>query len=203
MDLNRWNRIRYTFYQPVYDVVAGLFSRQRKKSIKLLKLSPLTRVLILGAGTGLDLPYLTECRNITAIDITPAMISKLELRARRLGLNVDARVMDGQHLEFQDESFDVVIMHLILAVIPDPYRCVKEAERVLAHGGRAVIFDKFLPEDATPSQVRQLANKVSGFLFSEINRKAEEIIGVTGLKTELDMPAAMGGMFRIIKLKKD
>jgi phosphatidylethanolamine/phosphatidyl-N-methylethanolamine N-methyltransferase len=39
--------------------------------------------------------------------------------------------MDGQDLIFEDKTFDYVILHLILAVIPDPEKCLLEVERVL------------------------------------------------------------------------
>ena len=78
---------------------------------------------IVGAGTGLDLPLLCPGLQLTAVDLTPAMIRRLTKRAARLELPIDARVMDAHELEFADGSFDVVILHLILAVVPDPVKC--------------------------------------------------------------------------------
>lgn len=63
-------------------------------------IQPGERLLILGAGTGQDSEFLPRDAAITAIDITPAMIARLEGRARRLGLSVNAKVVDGQALEF-------------------------------------------------------------------------------------------------------
>jgi phosphatidylethanolamine/phosphatidyl-N-methylethanolamine N-methyltransferase len=77
-------------------------------------------VLIVGAGTGLDLDYVPEGVEITAIDVTPAMLRRLTRRAARTGRCVSVRVMDARHLTFPDESFDAVILHLILAVMPQP-----------------------------------------------------------------------------------
>ncbi len=202
INTNRWNKIRYSLFLPLYDLVAGPLYKQRQRSIALLSPQPDEKVLILGAGTGLDLYYLHQCTNLTAIDITPGMIAFLKFRASRLNISVDARVMDGQSLNFPDDSFDCIILHLIIAVIPDPVRCLLEAERVLKPGGRIVILDKFLPDSAKLSTLRKIANFFTNFMFSDISRKSADIISKTRLKKTDDMDAALGGLFRIIKLVK-
>ena len=86
INTNRWNKIRYTVYLPIYDAVASVFSGYRKQSIDLLKLTEKQRILIVGAGTGADLEYLEGQTDITAIDLTPGMISRLKIRAEKLHL---------------------------------------------------------------------------------------------------------------------
>lgn len=202
INTNTWNRIRYTLFMPGYDLLAKPFQKLRERSICLLFPQADDKVLILGAGTGLDLYYLRRCEDITAIDITPAMINRLKSRARELDMNVDARVMDGQKLEFADDTFDCIVLHLIIAVIPDPCRCIKEAERVLKPGGRIIILDKFLPDNEQPSLLRKLGNVFTNLMFTDITRRSADIIGCTRLEKTLDVDAALGGMFRIIKLEK-
>ncbi|HEX7808561.1 MAG TPA: class I SAM-dependent methyltransferase, partial [Thermoanaerobaculia bacterium] len=136
MNTNRWNRLRYTLYVPVYDLVARRLARGRRRSIALLNVQPDERVLIVGCGTGLDLEILPRDAAITAIDLTPAMVTKTLERAAELGMTIDARVMDASALEFADETFDCVVLHLILAVVPDPYTTAREAARVVRRGGR-------------------------------------------------------------------
>jgi len=121
---NTWNRIRYTLYIPIYDFIAGAFGARRAQSIGNLTVSKEANILIVGAGTGLDLPHLQAYTNILATDLTPGILEILRWRARRLGMPVTARVMDGQNLDLPDESCDAVVLHLILAVIPDPVRCL-------------------------------------------------------------------------------
>jgi len=55
-----WNRLRYTLWAPFYDaiVAAAGFGPTRRRSIEYLRLHPGHRVLIIGAGTGLDLAFL-------------------------------------------------------------------------------------------------------------------------------------------------
>ncbi|MHC2992440.1 phosphatidylethanolamine N-methyltransferase [Pontibacter sp. HJ8] len=203
LNTNTWNRLRYTLYLPVYDLIADrIFRKHRQRSIELLQAKPTNAILLLGAGTGLDLPYLQGYSNLTAIDITPGMIAKLQERARQLAIPVQARVMNGQQLDFADNSFDAVILHLILAVIPDPIACIREVERVLKPGGTAIVFDKFLPDGLRPSVLRRLFNTVASTLFSDINRSIGSIVRHTSLQVELNEPAAFRGTFRIVRLRK-
>ena len=203
LNTNAWNRLRYTLYLPVYDIIADrIFRKYRRRSVQLLHAKPDAAILLLGAGTGLDLSYLQGYSNLTAIDITPGMIAKLKQRADKLHVPVTAQVMNGQQLAFADASFDAVVLHLILAVIPDPVACIKEVERVLKPGGTAMVFDKFLPDGQQPSLLRCLFNQVANTLFSDINRTIGSIVSHTSLQVELNEPAALGGTFRLVRLRK-
>ena len=182
MNTNHWNRIRYTLYAPIYDWIVRSFNASRKRSIQLLELKVGERVLLVGAGTGEDLRFIPDGVEITAVDITPAMIEQVRRKAQSLKRPVEVAVMDGQALELPSESIDAVVLHLILAVIPDPIACIREVARVLKPGGRVVVFDKFLSENEQPSPRRRLANLITAFAFSDINRKLEPIVASTLLQ---------------------
>jgi ubiquinone/menaquinone biosynthesis C-methylase UbiE len=199
-----WNRLRYTLWAPVYDAVADAagFAEARRRSIARLNLKAGDRVLLVGAGTGLDLAPLPNGVEVTAIDVTPAMLKRLETRAAEAGRRVTTHVMDARRLEFPDASFDGVVMHLILAVMPDPERGLAEAERVLGPGGRIAVFDKFLRDDERASVKRRLLNVVAKPLFSDMNRRLGPLVAHTRLAVEHDEPVAFGGMYRIVTLLK-
>jgi phosphatidylethanolamine/phosphatidyl-N-methylethanolamine N-methyltransferase len=199
-----WNRLRYSAWAPVYDALAGAagFTEARRRSIGRLNLAPGNRVLLVGAGTGLDLEYLPADVVITAVDVTPAMLKRLQARAARFGRQVSAHVMDARHLHFADESFDAVVMHLIVAVMPDPEQGLQEAARVLRPGGRIAVFDKFLRQDERPSVRRRLLNLIAKPLFSDMNRHLEPLVATTSLQVERDEPIAFGGVYRIATLIK-
>jgi len=202
INTNTWNKIRYTLYSPGYDFIAGYFRNTRKKSIESLGLKNDEKVLIIGAGTGLDLEFLPKGCEIVATDITPSMVQKIRKRNGSYNLKVKALVMDGQHLEFEDNSFDKIILHLILAVMPDPVSCIRESERVLKPGGYITVFDKFLPKNRKISTRRRLANIFSDFFFSNITRDFESIVNKTHLSIISDTDAGFSGNMRIIKLMK-
>jgi ubiquinone/menaquinone biosynthesis C-methylase UbiE len=198
----KWNRLRYTLWAPAYDAVAQAvgFEAARRLSIDRLRLAPRDRVLIVGAGTGLDLDFLPPNVEVTAIDVTPAMLKHLERRAAGTGRSVSIRIMDARQLEFPDSSFDAVVMHLILAVMPQPERGVREAVRVLKPGGRIAVFDKFLRDEERPSLIRRLLNVVAKPLFSDLNRRLGPLIVGTALVIERDEPVAFGGTYRVVTL---
>jgi phosphatidylethanolamine/phosphatidyl-N-methylethanolamine N-methyltransferase len=202
LDTNRWNEVRYTLLAPLYDSVVSLLRRPRRRSLESLEVKPGERVLLLGAGTGEDLPFLPAEARVSAIDITPAMVERLRRKARRLGREVDARVMDGQALTYPDASFEVVVLHLVLAVIPDPVACLREVERVLAPGGRVGVLDKFVPDGQSPGLGRRLLNVATHALFSDITRQLGPLVATTGLTLTRRQPAAFGGAFELAQLRK-
>lgn len=202
LNTNTWNKLRYTLYTPGYDRIAGYFKENRKKSIVSLNVSTGDKVLIIGAGTGLDLEFLPNDCEIVATDITPSMIEKLKKRNQKLNRQVNAIVMDGQALEFDDNTFDKIILHLILAVIPNPIACIQEAERVLKPGGHVVVYDKFVPKDRKVSFLRRFVNIFANTLFSDITRDFESIIKNTNFTIVSDIAADFNGNFRMIKLIK-
>ena len=108
--------------------------------------------------------------------------------------------MDGQALEFPDASFDVVILHLIVAVIPDPEACLSEVRRVLKPNGRFTIMDKFIPPNGQVSIVRRFLNPVTNFLFSDITRDANSLLKNAGLAITNDESFKLG--IRVILGKK-
>jgi phosphatidylethanolamine/phosphatidyl-N-methylethanolamine N-methyltransferase len=199
-----WNRLRYTVWAPAYDVIARAagFDTARRLSIERLRLTSGNRVLIVGAGTGLDLDFLPSNVHVTAIDVTPAMLKHLERRAASTGQAVTARIMDARQLAFPDSSFDAIVMHLILAVMPQPERGLREAVRVLKPGGRIAVFDKFLGDEEHPSLKRQLLNAIAKPLFSDLNRRLGPLISGTQLVIEHDEPVAFGGTYRVVTLVK-
>jgi phosphatidylethanolamine/phosphatidyl-N-methylethanolamine N-methyltransferase len=197
-----WNRLRYTVWAPAYDAVVGAagLNTARRLSIDRLRLASGNRVLIVGAGTGLDLEFLPPNVHVTVIDVTPAMLKHLERRAAGTGRSVTARIMDARQLAFADSSFDAVVMHLILAVMPEPECGLREAVRVLKPGGRIAVFDKFLRDEERPSLKRRLLNAIAKPLFSDLNRRLGPLIAGTPLVIERDEPVAFGGTYRVVTL---
>lgn len=199
---NLVNKIRYTLYAPIYDRITRVLEEARQQSISSLHIHEGYKILIVGGGTGLDFPLFPPNVEITATDLTPIMVNKMKIRSSKLKLKTKLYVMDGQDLTFEDECFDVVILHLILAVIPDPIAAIKEAERVLKPGGQIAVLDKFIPEHQKAGIIRLVLNQFTKLLFSDINRKIEEIVKHTQLKKVSDVPANFGGVFRRILLQK-
>ena len=198
---NRWNIIRYTIYTPIYDLFGNILRRSRRKAIDMLNIQAGDKVLLLGAGTGLDFNMIHDKCEITATDITPSMVAVMQRRSKKLKRNIICMQMDAQQLNFPDESFDCVILNLILAIVPDPESCFKEAERVLKTGGHMLIFDKLLQKHKKPSLLRKILNPITSFFFSSITLSFSTIYKHSNMKIKADKPT-FRNLFRIIVLKK-
>jgi SAM-dependent methyltransferase len=111
--------------------------------------------------------------------------------------------MDGHQLAVPDGAFDGVVLHLVLAVIPDPVRCLREAARALRPGGRVVVFDKFVRTRRPPLALRAL-NVVIRVLFTDMTRQFEDILERSGadLAVVRDEPAFAGGLYRRLLLRR-
>ena len=190
-----WNRARYRLYAPVYDWLAWPMERGRKRAIEYLAPAPTERFLLVGCGTGADLSYLPAGAQISALDAVPAMVQRTERRARDLGVQIDARIGEAGALPFDDDTFDVVLLHLFLSVIPDPETAAAEAARVLVPGGRISIYDKFVPAGEDPPLWRRAVNPITRILFSEFTRRLEPILDGTGLRVTAHREVGLGGLY--------
>ncbi|QHS18062.1 methyltransferase domain-containing protein [haloarchaeon 3A1-DGR] len=193
---NRWNRARYRLYAPIYDMVAWPLERGRKRAIERLEPNPDGRILILGCGTGMDLEHLPDSASVTAIDLTPTMVRRTAARGAALGRDVRTGIADAHDLPFADESFDAVLLHLVLSVVPDPAAVVAETDRVLVSDGRVSIYDKFSPQDGDPSLARRIANPVARLLFADLNRPLESMVADTSL-TVGHREHFLGGLYTV------
>ena len=201
LDTNAWNRRRYTLWAPLYDFVGRAFDPLRRESLRRLGAGPGNRVLIVGAGTGADLPHVPAGCGVLATDLTPAMLRRAR-RYMRGGLHL--ALMDGHQLAVRTGSFDGAVLHLILAVLPDPVRCLREATRALRPGGRIVVLDKFVRGRRRAPALLRAANVVTRVFFTDVTRSFEDILERSGapLVVEEDSPALLGGLFRYLVLRK-
>lgn len=198
MDWLRWNRARYDAYAPLYDAFVnriGFVERGRRRALEMAQLRAGERVLIVAAGTGLDLPLLAAGVDVAAIDISPAMLARCAARAAGLEMRTHTVVMDAARLGFASASFDCVLLHLAIAVVPDPRATMREAARVLAPGGRISVFDKFLPDDAVASPLRRAVGALASIVATDINRQLGPLLAAGGLTLRALEPAGLGGLF--------
>lgn len=194
-------RMSYSLIAPLYDMVIERPMREaRKRSLAALPTDTPQKVLISGVGTGLDLPHLPALHHYNALDFNPAMLSRAKSRNEKL--DVEFVLGDSMNLPYADAQFDFVVLHLIVAVVPEPQKCLSEAARVLKPGGTILLFDKFL-QPGQDAPMRRLLNVITrrmatrmDVVFEEVLRAAPELIVVS------DVPMLGGGWFRGITLHK-
>jgi phosphatidylethanolamine/phosphatidyl-N-methylethanolamine N-methyltransferase len=160
MATNRGLRRAYTIWAAIYDPLTCFLRASRRRSIGLLDLRPWDSVLLVGCGTGADFEFLPREAACTAVDLTPAMLRRAASKVG--GHRIRLEEMDAMDLRFPDATFDKTILHLILAVVPDPVRTLQEAERVTKPGGHLVVLDKFWNRARRPPLPLRLANAILG-----------------------------------------
>lgn len=192
----------YRFIAPFYDVFLDRATRSsRRHSLARLPQQGVARVLLSGAGTGLDFPFLPPRHEYTALDLTGAMLARAKNKAA--GLRMQWVRGDSMALPFASGSFDYVVLHLIMAVVSRPQYCLAEAARVLRPGGHILLFDKFLRREER-AWVRRGLTPLIGRLATRLDVVFEEMLeAVPGLRVLADEPALANGWFRLIELHKD
>ena len=123
-----------------------------ERMLELAGVASGARVLDVAAGAG-DQTLQIASRvgpggSVLATDISPTILTFAAGAAERAGLgNVTTRVMDGEQLELEDATFNVVVSRVGLIYFPDQQRALSEMRRVLVPGGRvaAIVY-------STPAQ---------------------------------------------------
>lgn len=194
-------RASYRLLAPIYDPFIDRASRAaRAASLAALPREGRLDVLISGIGTGLDLPHLPRSHRYVGVDLTPAMLRRAARRAA--GLTLALVEGDSQRLPFRDAAFDAAVLHLIVAVVPDPAGCLREAARVLKTGGSVLVIDKFLrPGSGAP--LRRALNPLARRLATRLDVVFEDVLRrVPALELAEDAPLMLNGWFRRIRLTK-
>lgn len=142
---NRWGPTLQRWLEPVTEAM-----------FQMARLAPGDRVLDVAGGSGE--PALTAVARVSpggyvlSTDIATNLVRLAAQNARARGLNADqfeARVMDGEHLELPDASFDTALSRLGLIYFPDRPKALAEIHRVLKPGGR-VALASFTTPSANP-----------------------------------------------------
>ncbi|HUW67163.1 MAG TPA: class I SAM-dependent methyltransferase [Candidatus Nanoarchaeia archaeon] len=195
--ITKYNRISY-----IYDMMESLveylmFGKWRKQILS--DLSGL--VLDIGVGTGKNLKYYPDNCKIVGMDVSSKMLEHAKKRAENLD-NVSLFVMDGEHLAFENHSFDYVITTFVLCSIPDPVAALKEMKRVCKPDGMVINMEHMKSKHAILSMIEDIFNPLTfGTMGVNINRKTVENIKKAGLNKISEQNLAIKDVFRLIKSK--
>ena len=200
MATNRGLRRAYTLWAAIYDPLTRFLRRSRRRSIALLDLRPWDTVLLVGCGTGADFEFLPREAQCVAVDLTPAMLRRAAAKVedRRIQL----AEMDAMDLRLPDDTFDKTILHHILAVVPDPVRALREAERATKPGGNLVVLDKFWNHARRPPLFLRLASAVLRGHVTALDRNFHTILARTSLQVLQETPMGFGGLYHLYLLRK-
>lgn len=117
------------------------------KMLEMAGISSGHRVLDIAAGAGEQ--SITTAKKVgatgyvLATDISSNILDYAKQMAQQAGLNnIETKVMDGENLTLEDETFDAVISRVGLIYFPDQQKALKEMLRVLKPGGKvaAIVY---------------------------------------------------------------
>ncbi|MDV3103901.1 class I SAM-dependent methyltransferase [Thermococcus waiotapuensis] len=152
-------------YEPIntiLEVPTGI----RKARRELVSLAE-GKVLELGVGTGLNLPFYRQGVEVTGVDISEKMLEKA--RKKRSKAAVKLVKSDARLLPFPDESFDTAVSTFFLCVVPEKEKVLSEVRRVLKPNGVLLSMECSLPRNpifrALLSGLSTLTSKITGTDF--------------------------------------
>src|SRR6516225_1271533 len=143
-EAQRWDD-HVLMYEAVFEPFTLQFAHA---AISALGLAAGQSVLDVGAGCGgAALAMAEQGLRVTAIDASARMIERILARADGRGVRIEARVMDGQALQFDDATFDAALSVLGIVLFPDAERGLAEMRRVVRSGGRVSVVAWTQPQN--------------------------------------------------------
>lgn len=116
--------------------------------------------------------------------------------------NVTLLLMDAEHLDFPENSFDYVVTTFVLCTIPDPVRALKEMRRVLKPSGELIALEHMHSSDPFISRLEDLIDPILFFLLGDhTTRHTEKNIEEAGFTIQEIKSLAFRDVFRKIRAK--
>jgi ubiquinone/menaquinone biosynthesis C-methylase UbiE len=116
------------------------------------------RVLEIGCGTGAMFDYYAPAANVVALEPEADFFELAVKRAERFGKRIEVVGGNGMALAFENDSFDAVVLGLVLCSVPSVEGVLGEAYRVLRPSGLLRAFEHVRSKD-----------RLAGFLMDACN----------------------------------
>jgi tocopherol O-methyltransferase len=145
---------------------------------KLLSLHENDYVLDAGCGTGGSSFFMAKNFGVrsTGIALSPKQIKQARNNAKKLKLDnlVSFELMDFNKMGFRDRTFTKIFGIESVCHANDKLCFLKEAYRILEHGGRIVIADGFLTKDNLTKKEKEIYHKcLVGWKVANLSHKAD------------------------------
>jgi phosphatidylethanolamine/phosphatidyl-N-methylethanolamine N-methyltransferase len=192
----------YRFYSGSYDLVFGpVFHPGRKDAVRIANDGPGQRILEVGVGTGLSLPYFRKDAEVTGIDVSAEMLAKAEQRVERRGLKqVRAlRVMDAEAMTFADNEFDAVLALYVASVVPNPGRLAAEMRRVCRPGGTIVIVNHFASDNPAMRFIEKRLAPLAGKIGFHADFPLDAFLAESELSVREIRPSNLFGYWKLLR----
>jgi ubiquinone/menaquinone biosynthesis C-methylase UbiE len=139
-------------------------------------------VLEIGAGTGANLThYNGQLESLMFTEPDPAMIRRLQAKARDEAPLAKILRAPAEDLPFEDASFDTVVSTLVLCGVEDQARSVREIRRVLRPGGRLLFIEHVRSDDPALARFQDRMNWLNRLVvLCDCNRPTLSTIEASG-----------------------
>jgi ubiquinone/menaquinone biosynthesis C-methylase UbiE len=140
------------------------------------------RVLEIGGGTGANLPhYGGEVESLVLSEPEPAMLRRLERKARDEAPLAQVVQAPAEDMPFEDDSFDTVVTTLVLCGVDDQAQALREMRRVLRPGGRLLFLEHVRSDDPKLARFQDRINWLNRLVVGcDCNRSTLATIEATG-----------------------
>ena len=128
---------------PDYDAGPRCFTHFGGRLVDVVGIAPGQRVLDVATGRGAVLFPAAEragtAGSVVGIDLAEGMARATNAEAEHRGLSAHVHVMDAEHLDFPDATFDHVLCGFGVMFFPDQGRALAEFRRVLRPRGQVCV----------------------------------------------------------------
>lgn len=149
------------------------------------------RVLDMGCGPGeFSIILAGEGHNVTGIDITEAMLDEARVNANKYNVDLELKCMDVRNLDFEDNTFDLIISRNVTWNLKDPESTFKECKRVLKDNGKIIYFDAnwyLYLFDKEAKEKKIIADKKYQEIYGELSDHSIDKIGLSDVAYHLPM----------------
>jgi len=180
-------RRAYDFYSPIYDFLfKKIFEPGRIAAVRLLGNAIRGRVLEVGIGTGLNLPFYPPDIALVGVDLSEGMLRKAQEKVESLRMGkVLLKVMDASGMDFADGEFDATLATYVISAVPDPVAVLREMRRVTKPGGTIVILNHFRSQNPVMRRIEDALAPVCAHLGWKTNLALTPLLETVGLSPEV------------------
>lgn len=173
--------IRYNIISKFYDLIDVFYFGKYKTSPRKYMLENIDNenisILDLCVGTASNAILIAEKRknaNVVGIDISKDMLDVSKRKIEKMKMkNIELKLMNAASLDFHDESFDAVIMSLLLHEISEKEGSLilKEALRVLKKNGKIIVIEWEKPSGVIKNIMFYFVKILEGRSFPDFLKK--------------------------------
>ncbi len=132
-----WDRVAF-----VYDIFANIINKKVHKKLKEIVANEITKeddVLECACGTGMLTKVVApKSKSIIATDFSSKMLKRAKKKCKKYN-NVEFMNANIMKLDFDDNSFDIVIAANVIHLLDDPIKAINELDRVCKENGKIII----------------------------------------------------------------